>query len=408
MRKTMAVMNGYHLLAFIWGLSMALVAGPVLAGGLYLQEFGTSTMGTANAGAQAWADDASTVFHNPAGMTRIKGNAVSLGFGMVVSNAKFDPDSTTPIPGTDGGNAGGPAPLLGSYYVHSLSDRLKLGVGMTSISGAVLNYDNDWTGRYLVRDVSIFTMAVTPNVAYRITDWFSLGAGFVVTYGRLNMTVAVPPPDGTGQVTLDGLDDFTWAFRVGALFELSPRTRVGIGYQSRTNLDFSGNIEFARVPIQPAVNTEFPFPQLAGLGIYHELNDKFALLASGGWEQWSDLGTQFVSTARGSVAIPRNWDDTWKIAGGIHYRPTKPLLLQAGISYDTSPVSSEDRTPDVPIDRQIRYAVGAQYQWSERLGLGLAFEYADYGSAEIENELLLGDYSSNDIFFTTMTVNISF
>lgn len=37
-----------------------------LAGGLYISEFGTPSMGVASAGAQAVASDASTAFHNPA------------------------------------------------------------------------------------------------------------------------------------------------------------------------------------------------------------------------------------------------------------------------------------------------------------------------------------------------------
>ncbi|MFA9563662.1 MAG: hypothetical protein ACERLM_03000, partial [Acidimicrobiales bacterium] len=45
----------------------------------------------------------------------------------------------------------------------------------------------------------------------------------------------------------------------------------------------------------------------------------------------------------------------------VHFRPVEKWLLQLGFSYDTSPVDSDDRTPDMPIDRQIRYATGAQY-----------------------------------------------
>jgi hypothetical protein len=50
-----------------------------IAGGLYINEFGTSAMGTAGAGAHAYANDASTAFHNPAGMTRIEGRQLSAG-----------------------------------------------------------------------------------------------------------------------------------------------------------------------------------------------------------------------------------------------------------------------------------------------------------------------------------------
>ena len=82
------------------------------AGGLYINEFGTPSMGVAGAGANAVASDASTSFHNPAGMTRINGNELMGTAGLLYATVKFDPDADTPIPGGDGGDAGGPAPII--------------------------------------------------------------------------------------------------------------------------------------------------------------------------------------------------------------------------------------------------------------------------------------------------------
>jgi len=42
---------------------------------------------------------------------------------------------------------------------------------------------------------------------------------------------------------------------------------------------------------------------------------------------------------------------------------------------------------------------GAQYKWSEKLSIGGAFVYADYGDAKSDNHVLKGDYDRNDIFF---------
>ncbi len=51
------------------------------------------------------------------------------------------------------------------------------------------------------------------------------------------------------------------------------------------------------------------------------------------------------------------------------------------------------------MDRQIRYAVGAQYQWNERMNVGGAFEYIDLGDAKIDDPTLLtGEYEENRIF----------
>ena len=126
-----------------------------LAGGLYINEFGTPSMGVAGAGTNAVARDASTSFHNPAGMTRIKGKEFMGTGGFIYSTVKFDPDADTPIAGGDGGDAGGPAPVLGGFYVHSLNDRWKLGANLFSIAGAILEYDDDWAGRYLNTELTL-------------------------------------------------------------------------------------------------------------------------------------------------------------------------------------------------------------------------------------------------------------
>ena len=110
----------------------ALAAGPAWAGGLYLNEFGTPTMGTAGAGASALAENASTAFHNAAGMTRLDGTELMITGGFLSVSAEFDPAPDTPVPGSDGGDAGGPAPLLGLFYVRPLSEKWTFGINSVS------------------------------------------------------------------------------------------------------------------------------------------------------------------------------------------------------------------------------------------------------------------------------------
>jgi long-chain fatty acid transport protein len=174
---------------------------------------------------------------------------------------------------------------------------------------------------------------------------------------------------------------------------------------SETEPEFSGDVKISPKGVEVGSDAELTFPQLIRLGIYHDLNDQFALLCTLGWEDWGALDNLAISTAKGSQNIPRNWHDTWHFSAGMHYRPAKSWLLQFGISYDTSPVDSGDRTPDMAIDRQVRYAFGVQYQWSKRLTFGGAFEYADYGDANINNSLLKGNYNPNDIFFFAFHIN---
>jgi long-chain fatty acid transport protein len=385
------------------------ISTTTFAGGLYISEFGTPSMGVAAAGSQAVASDASTAFHNPAGMTRLEGKQLMLTGGALYSTVKFDKDADTPIDGGNGGDAGSPAPILGQFYAHSLSDRLKLGANLISITGSVLDYSDDWTGRYLNTEVTLLTVTLNPTLAYRVTDWLSIGGGPQIMYANLEMKLRAPPPDGTGEVKIDG-DDVEFGYGLGALIEIGDRTRLGIIYQSEMSPDFSGDIKFSgpAAPANTGTDTEITLAQFIRASIYHELNDRWALLGTIDWEDWSAFNNINISSGRGSAIIPRNWDDTYKFAAGIHYRPAEQWLLQAGFAYDTSPVDADDRTPDMPIDRQIRYATGAQYQWSEAVSLGGQFVYADYGDARIRNDLLRGDYKRNDLFFLALNANWKF
>ena len=226
-------------------------------------------------------------------------------------------------------------------------------------------------------------------------------------FGKLELDVAAPPPVGTGKVELDG-DDWQLGFNAGTLFELSEQTRLGLTYFSGVDFDLGGDVKVTGGGLTLAnvgVNTDLPLPQMVRAGVYHDINSRWALLGTIAWEEWSELDTVNISTGTNGAALPKNWDDVWHFAIGLHYRPSTQWLLQAGLAYDTSPVDAEDRTADMPIDEQIRYALGAQYAWSEKLSIGAQFEYIDLGNAEIKGPLLNGDYKTNDLFIFGFNLN---
>jgi len=398
-----------HLLVALFSILFLTSPSVSTAGGLWLNEFGTPSMGVAGAGANAVASDASTSFHNPAGMTRIKGNELMGTAGLLNATVKFDPDANTPVSGGDGGDAGGLAPIIGGFYVHSLSDRWKVGANLITITGAVLDYDDDWAGRYLNTEVTLLTLTFFPSVAYRVNDWLSLGGGPQIMYADLEMKAKaqLPGPGGDGEVKIDG-NDVAFGFGLGALVEVSERTRFGLAYQSEIEPEFDGDISLTPPGLSAGTDTKITLARFIKVSGYHELNDQWALLGTIGWEDWSAFKDVNISSAQGSQKIPRDWHDTWKFAAGVHYRPVEKWLLQLGCSYDTSPVDKEDRTPDMPMDRQIRYATGVQYKWSDRLSTGAQFVYADYGKAKIDNQLLQGEYKTNDIFFLAFNANWKF
>ena len=93
---------GYVSRYFWAGILLAsLVAPSTHAGGLYLYELGTPDVGAASAGWAARAQDAGTVFTNPAGMTRLEKSELLVGVQPLYLHAEFSPDANTTTSGGD-------------------------------------------------------------------------------------------------------------------------------------------------------------------------------------------------------------------------------------------------------------------------------------------------------------------
>src|SRR5438552_250599 len=96
-----------------------------LAGGFFLSEMGTPDLGLASAGSAARAQDASTVFTNPAGMTRLDQSQVLVGAQPIYGREVFSPNDRTTKTGTDGGNAIVPLPGASAFFLYNLTPDIK-------------------------------------------------------------------------------------------------------------------------------------------------------------------------------------------------------------------------------------------------------------------------------------------
>ena len=78
-----------------------------------------------------------------------------------------------------------------------------------------------------------------------------------------------------------------------------------------------------------------------------------------------------------------------------------PGLLRFGVVYDTSPTRAEDRTADLPVDRQLRLAAGFQNERGDVFSWGAQLLYADLGDSAINSTVgipaqdFVGRYKSN-------------
>jgi long-chain fatty acid transport protein len=147
------------------------------AGALYVYEMGSpADVATAGAGMAAKAQNASTVFTNPAGMTRFdRPELLVAGVGMYL-HAPFKPDSSTTVEGSDGQTNelfGG-----GSFsYVHPVTSRLSLGITAQNNFGLALDWSSKWVGRYQSVNEWLIAPQVQPTLAWKVNEWLSVGGG---------------------------------------------------------------------------------------------------------------------------------------------------------------------------------------------------------------------------------------
>ncbi len=181
------------------------------AAGFYIKEQSVTGLGRAFAGESAVAEDASTIFFNPAGMTRLQGPEATAGVHLLVPRADLENRGssssvrtpagapTRPISGSDGGNPYDPTPVPNAYFAYPLMDRdLWVGLGVSAPFGLANKYDADWFGRYDSIETDLLTIDIAPSVAYKVLDWVSIGGGIDIQYADAKLTNAFFAGPATG------------------------------------------------------------------------------------------------------------------------------------------------------------------------------------------------------------------
>lgn len=403
---------------------VALWAPAAWAGGMWVYEIASPDVGTASAGRAALANDASTAFGNPAGMTRT-GTQLLFGLSPMIVTTEFDTGTGTTVAGSSGGDAGGFVPVGGVYGVYSPMQDLAIGMAFNSYAGGALNYESNWVGRYITTETELLTFNLNPTIAYRVLPWLSLGAGFSAQWAKLKDEVAI---DNAREGLPDGFmkyEDTNFGFggNVGVLFEIDALTRIGVTYRSQVDQDFDDVPSFGQLGpgleallrragvLNASLGLDVTIPQEVVLSAYRDLTDDLAVMASFNWQNWAqfgDINLSLSTTPPRTKAVDAELDDTFQGAVGLHYRLGEPTLLQLGFAYDSSAATEANRSPALPVDQQLRFAAGVQYAITEQYTVSAAYEYANLGSAAIDVQrtsgTVAGDYQTNSLNVFNFTV----
>lgn len=434
--------------------------GNVFASGFALIEQSASGMGNAFAGGAASAEDASTIFFNPAGMSRLPGKQFVVAIHGIKPSAKFSDTGSVAAAlqaqGGNGGDAGSLAAVPNAYFSYEVNPQTHVGLGLNSPFGLKTEYDSTWMGRFQAIKSKLETVNLNPSVSFQVNDNVTLGAGLnyqhvsgeltsAVNYaaavysgamGSLGAsaaaagaaaTAAVMAGEDEGLSTVKGTDS-AWGYNLGALFNVSPETRVGLAYRSSIKYTLSGTVSFSAnrpsaatlaslgpgAPLLAGgiaastadgdVSLDIKLPATLSASVFHKVDDKMDVMADATWTQWSTFEQLQVIRSDGTTlqTVPEKWKDTWRVALGGNYHYNEQWTSRIGVAIDQTPVSDMYRTARIPDANRTWLAIGGQYKPDSASAVDVGYAHLFVSDASINQNqaaagagALIGNYKNS-------------
>jgi len=413
--------------ALSWAVGLALGVAPtaLLAAGFYIQEQSVSGLGRAFAGEAAIASDASTIYFNPAGMTRLNAPEFQAAVHLLVPKSKVTNNhSTATTPGTggnplayEGGNGGNPygaSPVPNLFYARPLNEQTWVGLGITAPFGLANEYDRDFFARYDSTETALKVIDIAPSMAYQLNDRVSIGGGINIQYADATLKNALPDPtrvggpsvDTDGEFALSG-DSWDYGFNIGVLLDLSEATRLGVHYRQGITHTLKGTattllpVGLGGTSVSQGGEADLKLPDMASVGLTHRLSDRWTGLAQYTWFNWSSFDEIAVKLESGDHPDPvrQNYKNSWALALGAEYQLDDRWTLRGGIQYDTTPTQDGSRTTRTPDGDRTWFSAGASYERDSRLGFDFAYTYIDISkeSLDLTRDFYLGSPGASSV-----------
>lgn len=365
------------------------------AGAFLMQEQSAKASGRAFAGEAAIAEDASTIFYNPAGMTELAGTQFLAGGYMVKPEAKLSNRGSTVGGGAIGGRGGDQgfdAQPLGHFYAATpATEDLWLGLAVTVPFGLANKYKSDYFGRYDSIESRIIAVDVAPSVAYKINPRLSIGGGIDFQYMEAKLVNALPNPGDLGNPASDGKlsidgESFGVGYNVGVLFKPTDALNLGFSYRAAIDQDLSGrsNQLFAGATTLKDVSTTVALPDIVSLGAAYKLDAATTLLAQANYYNWSRFEKLEFNFSDGTTAtLDQNFTDSFGFSVGAQRKLPGGWTLRAGLEYDQTPTRDSNRSTAIPDADRLWLGLGASYAISGAVTLDVSYAHMFANEAPI-------------------------
>lgn len=386
---------------FAAAIAALLVSTSAHAAGFFIQEQSVSAGGSAYSGAASNTNDASTLFFNPAGMTKLSGAQANLGVQLLVPNADLDNTGSTfpnlggaAISGGDGGNPYNPTPVPSGFIATPVTaiDGLWAGIGVTAPFGLANKYKSDYFGRFDSIKTELLTTDIQPSVAYKINDRISIGGGLNIQRAEAELTSAVTDVTSTGLSTLKG-NDWGYGYTLGAQIEVLPETTLGLNYRSSIHYDLDGRTIVEGLTGAGAglngtrlAKAALVTPDIASVGLSHNLTDKWTVMGQANWYGWNNFNdiTPIPDTGAAIAGVEQNYQTVWAFSLGAEYAYTPEWTFRGGLQYDNTPTTDEYRTTRTPDGDRTWISAGATYKINEQFSVDGLLTYIHIQDEEID------------------------
>lgn len=362
-------------------------ASAAQAAGFMLTEQSAGSLGRAYAGVGVDGTDISGVFYNPATMTLHPGTQIQAGFVAVGLDLAYE--------GNNGATENGAAntqPIPFGYISHQMTDNMWIGLSMTVPFGMGTEFDDNWAlaGRGI--SAQVLTFDFNPNVAWKLSDKVSLGAGLSIQYASADLKMkqyqAADQPIASLDSEVDA-DSIAWGWNIGLMWSPLDNLRFGLSYRSSVNHNADGDLTIDNARIAMAGASEGLARVYGSMGVYDasatlatpawamataawDVNDLVSLYATVRWTDWSSFDELTIKSVTSST-ITNKWQDTYLFSVGTDLRFTNWWTFRAGIGYETSPIDNpEYRTAIIPDADRWWFALGSSFKATDNLQLDVS------------------------------------
>lgn len=358
------------------------------AAGFMLTEQSAGALGRAYAGVGVDGTDISGVYYNPATMTLHPGTAIQAGFVAVGLDLAFESNDGSI---TENGQYNTQA-IPHGYISHQINDSMWVGLAMTVPFGMGTEYGDNWEYAHRGISAEVLTFDFNPNVAWKVSDKLSIGAGMSIQYAaadlKMKEDLSKLMPGATADGEIDA-DSWAWGFNVGLMWSPLENLRFGLSYRSKVSHHADGDFTTSNLRVEDTVIGDNPMlgtfdgkaslstPAWAMATAAWDVNDLLSLYATFRWTDWSSFDTLEIKSAgvpvTGVKTVENHWQDTYLVSVGADLRFTNWWTFRAGIGYETSAVDDPKyRTSIIPDADRLWLALGSSFKATENMQIDVS------------------------------------